>query len=211
MSADKPKETDHLDPEDATEAVEQTSPEQPEAEASTAAESEHSIEALQDEVAELTAEVERLRDAALRAEAEMQNVRRRAEKDVAAAHKFGQERLLKDLLPIKDNLERALEASAGQEDPAIQALLEGVELTDKSFADTLAKHAVEVIDPQGQPFNPQEHQAMSMVENPEVPANSVLAVIQKGYRLHDRIVRPAMVMVATGGAEPASDEENEQQ
>ena len=207
MSADKPNATEHLDPE----ATADSDSVQPEAAEPAPEAPEQSLEALQDEVAELTAEVARLRDAALRAEAEMQNVRRRAEKDVMAAHKFGQERLLKDLLPIKDNLERAIEAAAGQDDPAIQAVIEGVALTDKSFADTLAKHAVEIIDPQGQPFNPQEHQAMSMVENLEVPANSVLAVIQKGYRLHDRIVRPAMVMVATGGAEPASDEENTQQ
>lgn len=205
MSADKPEQPEpELTPNgsdpDATDQAHR---------ASDAEASEEAVSEPQAQIEELQADIERLRDAALRAEAEMQNVRRRAEKDVAAAHKFGQERLLKDLLPIKDNLERALEAGAGQDDPAVQAILEGVELTDKAFADTLARHAVEVIDPQGQPFNPQEHQAMSMVENPEVPANSVLAVIQKGYRLHDRIVRPAMVMVATGGAEPATSENTE--
>lgn len=215
MSADKPNETEHPEgaaPESAAPETEQPASnaaeaEQPEAEQPEPAEASADLEV---ELMALKAEVERLRDAALRAEAEMQNVRRRAEKDVAAAHKFGQERLLKDLLPIKDNLERALEAGAGQDEPAVQAILEGVALTDKSFADTLARHAVEIIDPQGQPFNPQEHQAMSMVENTEVPANSVLAVIQKGYRLHDRIVRPAMVMVATGGAEPAAPTQTEQ-
>lgn len=201
MSAEKPNETEHQDPELA-----------PELDAEPAAAPDAAPDAAwAEELAALHAEVERLRDAALRAEAEMQNVRRRAEKDVAAAHKFGQERLLKDLLPIKDNLERALEAGAGQADPAVQAVLEGVALTDKSFADTLERHAVAIINPQGEPFNPQEHQAMSMVENLEVPANSVLAVIQKGYRLHDRIVRPAMVMVATGGPEPTASEETEQE
>lgn len=206
MSADEPNDTEHQEPEVAAQnGLEPAELEaRPEADAT---EADPAIVALEEQLAELTAEAEKLRDAALRAEAEMQNVRRRAEKDIAAAHKFGQDRLLKDLLPIKDNLERALEAGAGQDDPAVQAVLEGVALTDKSFADLLVRHAVEIINPLGQPFNPQEHQAMSMVENLTVPAQSVMVVVQKGYRLHDRIVRPAMVMVATGGAEPPVGEE----
>lgn len=154
-------------------------------------------------------EIEKLKESLLRAEAEAQNIRRRAEKDIAAAHKYSQEKLVKELLPVKDNLERALEAGADldEEGPA-KAILEGVELTDKSFSDTLNKVSVVAIDPQGETFDPQHHQAMSMVENPDVPANSVMAVVQKGYTLHGRLIRPAMVIVSKGSpdSQPNIDE-----
>lgn len=210
MSADQSRQTEEQTndsaqaPEEAAEAPQAA--EAPETEDSPEPEPETTSEdvSLEELVAELQAsreEVDRLKEALLRSEAEAQNIRRRAEKDVEAAHKYGQEKLIKELLPVKDNLERALEAGTGVEDAAVRAILEGIELTDKSFADTLSKIEVEAIDPSGQPFNPQEHQAMSMVENEEVPANTVIAVIQKGYRLHGRVVRPAMVMVSKGGAD----------
>ncbi|TGG92048.1 nucleotide exchange factor GrpE [Natronospirillum operosum] len=210
MSADQSRQTEEQTndsaqaPEEAAEAPQAA--ETPDTEGSPEPEAETTSEdvSLEELVAELQAsreEVDRLKEALLRSEAEAQNIRRRAEKDVEAAHKYGQEKLIKELLPVKDNLERALEAGTGVEDAAVRAILEGIELTDKSFADTLSKIEVEAIDPSGQPFNPQEHQAMSMVENEEVPANTVIAVIQKGYRLHGRVVRPAMVMVSKGGAD----------
>ena len=136
-------------------------------------------------------EVEKFKDMAIRAEAEMQNVRRRAERDVENAHKFGLERILTNLLPVIDGLEKALESAPTEADPVI----DGVRLTFKLVQNVLEKESVEVIDPLGEPFNPNEHEAMSVVENPDMEPNSVCLVIQKGYKLNQRLVRPAMVMV----------------
>ena len=136
-------------------------------------------------------EVEKFKDMAIRAEAEMQNVRRRAERDVEKAHKFGLERILTNLLPVIDGLEKALESAPAEADPVI----DGVRLTFKLVQNVLEKESVEVIDPLGEPFNPNEHEAMSVVENPDMEPNSVCLVIQKGYKLNQRLVRPAMVMV----------------
>ena len=136
-------------------------------------------------------EVEKFKDMAIRAEAEMQNVRRRAERDVENAHKFGLERILTNLLPVIDGLEKALESAPAEADPVI----DGVRLTFKLVQNVLEKESVEVIDPLGEPFNPNEHEAMSVVENPDMEPNSVCLVIQKGYKLNQRLVRPAMVMV----------------
>ena len=154
-------------------------------------------------------EVAKFRDAALRAEAEMQNVRRRASKDVEHAHKFGAEKLIQNLLPVIDSLEKALESSELvkdlDQDHSAKAVLDGVGLCHKMFLDTLGKENVAVVDPHGEPFDPNLHQAMSMVENPDMEPNSVVAVIQKGYQLNGRLVRPAMVMVSKGGS-PSIDE-----
>ena len=142
-------------------------------------------------VQDLLAEIEGLRDKVLRAEAEMQNVRRRADRDVENAHKFGLERLVQQILPVVDSLEKALEAKTNQDDPVIQ----GVELTFKLLQDLMSKESINVIDPLGEPFDPNLHEAMSMIENSELEPNSVFAVVQKGYTLNERLVRPAMVMV----------------
>ena len=154
-------------------------------------------------------EAAKFRDAALRAEAEMQNVRRRASKDVEHAHKFGAEKLIQNLLPVIDSLEKALESSELVKDldqgHSAKAVLDGVGLCHKMFLDTLGKENVAVVDPHGEPFDPNLHQAMSMVENPDMEPNSVVAVIQKGYQLNGRLVRPAMVMVSKG-ASPSIDE-----
>ena len=154
-------------------------------------------------------EAAKFRDAALRAEAEMQNVRRRASKDVEHAHKFGAEKLIQNLLPVIDSLEKALESSELvkdlDQDHSAKAVLDGVGLCHKMFLDTLGKENVAVVDPHGEPFDPNLHQAMSMVENPDMEPNSVVAVIQKGYQLNGRLVRPAMVMVSKG-VSPSIDE-----
>ena len=149
-----------------------------------------------DQLAQLEAEVEKYKDVALRAEAEMQNLRRRAERDVQNAHKFGTERLLQNLLPVLDSLEKAIEASeaAGQSEDDPQ--LEGIKLCSKLFIDVLTKEGIEALDPLGEPFDPNLHEALSMIENPDLEPNSVMTVIQKGYRLNERLVRPAMVMVS---------------
>ena len=144
--------------------------------------------------AELSAELEAAKDAALRAQADAMNAQRRAEQEIEKARKFALERFCGDLLSVVDNLERALESSGDEQGSA--ALAEGVELTRKGFMDVLAKYGVEAVDPTGEPFDPETAQAMSMVEQPDAEPNSVVAVMQKGYLLNGRLLRPAMVMVA---------------
>ena len=141
-------------------------------------------------------EAEKYRDMALRAEAEMQNLRRRSERDVQNAHKFGAERLIQNLLPVVDSLEKAVEASQQAETAEDDPQLEGLKLCLKLFTDVLIKEGIEVVEPMGQPFDPNVHEALSIIENPDMEPNTVMAVIQKGYRLHERLVRPAMVMVS---------------
>ena len=135
-------------------------------------------------------------DSVLRSQAEVQNMRRRCEQDIERAHKFALEKFSSDLLPVMDNLERALQAVPNAEDESVSALYEGVELTLKGFLETLTKYSLEQLDPEGEPFDPQQHEAMSMVENDDVEPNTVLTVVQKGYVLNGRVIRPAMVMVS---------------
>ncbi len=137
-----------------------------------------------------------LKEDILRAQAETQNARRRAEQDVEKARKFALEKFVVELLPVADNLERAI-AAGDSEDGAQKMVLEGVALTHKSLLDSLKKFKVEAVDPFGEPFDPQLHQAMSMVPNPDVEPNTVLTVFQKGYTLNGRLVRPAMVVVSS--------------
>jgi molecular chaperone GrpE len=147
------------------------------------------------EIEQLREQLAEAKDQAVRSVAESQNTRRRAEKDVEAARRYALEKFSADLLPVVDNLERALE-SVADDDEALKPIVEGVELTLKSFIDVLAKYKVEQINPEGEPFDPQLHQAVGMVPNPDVEPNSVLHVAQKGYSLNGRVIRAAMVMVA---------------
>ncbi len=146
------------------------------------------------EVAALEEQLAQAKDQVLRAHADAQNARRRAEQDVEKAHKFALEKFTKELLPVIDSLERAIEAFDQNDAP--EALREGVEMTLSMFISTLGKFSVEQLNPEGEPFDPQFHEAMSMVPNPEVEPNTVIAVMQKGYLLNGRLVRPAMVMVS---------------
>jgi molecular chaperone GrpE len=136
----------------------------------------------------------------LRLHADAQNIRRRAEQDIEKAHKYGQERLLSELLPVIDNLERALQASGTDDNALLLALKQGVELTLKSFVDCLRKFNVEMLDPVGEPFDPLFHQAIAMLESKTAEPDSVLSVMQKGYSLNGRVLRPAMVVVARAPA-----------
>lgn len=138
-------------------------------------------------------------DQVMRAQADAQNIRRRAEQDVSKARKFALEKFAEELIPVVDNLERGLE-SAQNDDADVKVIREGMEMTLSSFVTALKKFNVEPVDPQNEPFDPQLHQAMSMVENDNVEPNTVLHVMQKGYQLNGRLVRPAMVMVSKGGA-----------
>ncbi|MDF1765004.1 MAG: nucleotide exchange factor GrpE [Gammaproteobacteria bacterium] len=136
------------------------------------------------------------RDELLRVQAEMQNLRRRTEQDIEKAHKYGQEKFSVELLAVMDNLERSAAAAEASEDEAVKAIKEGVELTLKGFADCFKRFNIDAVDPMGEPFDPQLHQAMSIQESPDAEPNTVIAVMQKGYTLHGRVIRPAMVMVS---------------
>ena len=153
------------------------------------------VAALQAEIEALKDEVASAQEQVLRASAEMQNARRRAQQDVEKAHKFALDKFVGDMLPVADNLERALEAASNQQG-SLETIIEGVELTLKSMADGLKRHNVEAVDPAGEPFDPQLHQAMSMVPDPNVEPNTVINVFQRGYTLNGRLVRPAMVVVS---------------
>ena len=146
---------------------------------------------------ELLEQVAKANDQVLRVQAEMQNVRRRAERDVENAHKFALDKFAADLLPVVDNLERAL-AAIESSDEGQKAVAEGLELTLKSFIEVLARFKIQAIDPAGQPFDAELHQAVSMVPNPDLEPNTVMDVFQKGYTLNGRLVRPAMVVVSQG-------------
>ena len=149
-------------------------------------------------LAKLEADLMEAKDESLRNQAEMQNILRRSERDVQNAHKYALDKFVAELLPVVDNLERALQ-SIDQDKEDLKSLAEGVVLTLKSFQDVLARYKVLPIDPKGEVFDPELHQAMSILEMPGSAPNTVVDVFQKGYTLNDRLVRPAMVVVA--GAE----------
>lgn len=136
-----------------------------------------------------------VRDAQLRAQAEIENIRRRTELDVEKAHKFALEKFANELLPVIDSLERALEV-ADKSNPELAPMIEGIELTMKSLLDAVRKFGVEVVGDINVPFNPEVHQAMSMMESEDVAPNHVLMVMQRGYTLNGRLLRPAMVAVS---------------
>ena len=139
----------------------------------------------------------REQDIQLRAQAEIQNIRRRAEQEVEKAHKFALEKFSKELLTVVDNLERGLAAlDKAVSDETTQALVDGVEMTHKEFISTLAKFGVQAVGAVGEVFNPELHQAISMQPAEGIDANHISQVLQKGYTLQGRVLRPAMVMVA---------------
>lgn len=139
----------------------------------------------------------REQDIQLRAQAEIQNMRRRAEQEIEKAHKFALEKFSKELLTVVDNLERGLAAlDKAVSDETTQALVDGVEMTHKEFISTLAKFGVQAVGAVGEVFNPELHQAISMQPAEGIDANHISQVLQKGYTLQGRVLRPAMVMVA---------------
>jgi molecular chaperone GrpE len=160
-------------------------------------------------VAELTSALEQARielgaaqDQALRARAEADNVRKRAQREIENAHRYALEKFAAELLPVLDSMERAIESCHSQSDSgAAAAIAEGVELSLKMFLDVLGKAGIQQIDPVGEPFDPQRHEAMSMVESAVSEPGTVVQVLQKGYLLHDRLVRAAMVLVAKAPAD----------
>ncbi|BBO01625.1 MULTISPECIES: nucleotide exchange factor GrpE [Bradyrhizobium] len=160
-----------------------------------------SVELLQKEAAEA-------RDRMLRTLAEMENLRKRTTKEVADARLYGITGFARDVLDIADNLQRALDAVPAEArataDPGLISLIEGVELTERSLLNALEKHGVKKLDPQGQRFDPNFHQAMYEVPDPSVPSGTVVQIMQAGYTIGERVLRPALVGVAKGGAKPAA-------
>ena len=168
----------HFEPDDQAEKVEEVS-----------------LELLQKQVKQAEKKAEENWDKALRVQAEMENLKRRTQKDLENAHKYGLEKFAKELLSVIDSLELGIQASTS-DNPEVVALKQGSELTIKQFESVFAKFNVEAIDPVGQAFNPELHQAMTMQPNADVEPNTVLNVFQKGYILNGRLIRPAMVVVS---------------
>ena len=160
-----------------------------------------------DQVAALTKEVADLKDKHLRALAEMENLRKRSEREVAEARLYFSMNFARDVLGAADNLRRALDAVdpalRQQQDGAVKALLDGVELTEREFLKMLENHGIKKFDPTGEKFNPNFHQAMFEVSDPSVPPGTVVQVVQPGFKINDRVLRPALVGVSKGGLKPA--------
>lgn len=175
--------------------------EQPE-EAQEAKEEEHeglefpSRKKLEDQLTAMEIKMDEYKNESLRAMAELENVRRRAERDIANAHKFGSEKLLADLLPVMDSLMRGLQGPDAK-DPHAKAMREGMAMTLDIFQKTLKKHGVELIEPKaGEPFDPGQHEAMSMISDPDAEPNTISEVVQPGFQLNGRVLRAAMVVVS---------------
>ena len=161
------------------------------------------VDVRDERIAELEAQLQeaaqRERDSVMRARAEADNIRRRAEQDVEKAHKFALEKFSNELLPVIDSLERALDL-ADKSNPDLAAMIEGIELTLKSMLDAVRKFGVEQVGEVNVPFNPEVHQAMTMMESDQHEPNQVMMVMQKGYTLNGRLIRPAMVAVSKAKA-----------
>ena len=145
---------------------------------------------LQQQLEAANAQVAAGQDALLRLQADMENLRRRNDKQVEDAHKFAVQRFVEGLLPVLDSLENGMQANGD-----LTSIREGMQLTLKQFEDTLGRFKVEAINPLGQPFNPELHQAVSALNSPDYSNDTIMNVFQKGYRLNGRVVRPAMVQV----------------
>lgn len=160
-----------------------------------------------DALASALRESAELKDKVLRTLAEMENLRRRTEREVGDARTYGIAGFARDVLGIADNMQRALDAArqelSGSTDPGVKTLLEGVELTERELLKALEKNGVKRFDPQGDKFDPNLHQAMYEVPDASVPSGMVMQVIQPGYMIGERMLRPALVAVSKGGAKPA--------
>jgi molecular chaperone GrpE len=169
--------------------------------------SEAASESTPDPVAVLTKEVAELKDKHLRALAEMENLRRRTEREIVDGRLYGIAGFARDVLGIADNMRRALDAVGSdmreQADAGVKALLDGVELTERELLKTLEKHGIRKFEPLGEKFDPNLHQAMYEVPDPALPAGTVVQVVQAGYKIGERILRPAMVAVSKGGPKSA--------
>lgn len=162
-------------------------------------------EELQNQLKQAQAALAEAQDKFMRAKAETENIRRRAEADVAHARKFAIEPFANELLPVRDSLELAKSFDLGQGPEVAKKVVEGLDLTLKLMDTAFQKFSVTAVDPQGQKFDPEKHQAMTLMESSDVPENHILKVVQKGYLLNNRLLRPAMVIVAKPKNPPAAD------
>ncbi|MEA3406433.1 MAG: nucleotide exchange factor GrpE [Pseudomonadota bacterium] len=160
---------------------------------------EQATEQMEDDVeallAEARAEAEKHKDMALRVQADMENLRRRTRLDVEGAHKYALEKFVNELIPVLDSMEMGMDA-ASKEEASAESIREGLDMTFKQFLDVLQKFDVERVNPAGEKFDPQLHEAMTMVPSPDHESNTVMEVFQKGYTLNERLVRAARVIVA---------------
>jgi molecular chaperone GrpE len=163
-----------------------------------------------DPMAVLAKEATDLKDRLLRTLAEMENLRRRTEREVADARTYGITAFARDILAVADNMDRALKAFDNElrekAEAGVKALLDGVELTERELLKVMEKHGIARIEPKGQKFDPNLHQAMFEIPDPSVPASTVVQVVQPGYTIGGRVLRPAMVAVAKGGPKAAPGE-----
>ncbi len=161
-----------------------------------------------DSTAALAKEAADLKDRLLRTLAEMENLRRRTEKEIADARVYGISAFARDILAVADSMDRALKALDSEiranADAGVKALLDGVELTERELLKVMEKHGIARIEPQGQKFDPNLHQAMFEVPDPSVSAGTVVQVVQPGYKIGERVLRPALVGIAKGGAKAAT-------
>ena len=186
------------------EELKQETPQQEAAEANDCADDTLDAETLATRLEEAETKAQEHWDQVLRAKAEADNLRRRHERELENAHKYALERFAQELLPVIDSLEMGALA-AGAEGATLDKLREGTELTLKMLLSAIEKFGIQAVHPEGEPFNPELHQAMSMLESPAHAPNTIMNVMQKGYLLNQRLIRPAMVVVSKGG-EPKQDE-----
>ena len=175
----------------------------PQAETANGADTEAAAAAQADPVAVLEAEKADLKDKLLRLMADMENLRRRTEREIADARAYGVANFARDMLNVADNVRRAIESvpeeAKASAEGAFKGLIEGIDLTERDLLKTLERHGVKKLEPQGQKFDPNVHQAMFEVPNPDVPNGTVVQVVQSGFVIGDRVLRPALVGVAKGG------------
>ena len=185
----------------------QNSPEWPEQPPADLAGANDNLVQAADRLAELEAEAARYKDQALRAMAEAENVRRRAEREREDAAKYGVSQLARDLLPVADNLRRAIESVSpeAQQDPVVAGLLTGIQATERELVTALERRGIKRIDPVGEKFDPNFHQAVFEVPTNDQPPGTVVQVLQSGYVIHDRLLRPAMVGVAKAAGDGAAE------
>ncbi|MCZ8547107.1 nucleotide exchange factor GrpE [Mesorhizobium qingshengii] len=191
-------------------AKDERAPDEAEATEANAERAEGSIDGDYEALVRLLKENEELKDRALRVAAEMENLRRRTARDVHDARTYAVANFARDMLSVSDNLRRALDAIPAEAkasgDAGFKALIEGVDLTERAMLSALERHGVKKLTPEGERFDPNFHQAMFEVPNPDVPANTVVQVVQPGYSIGERVLRPAMVGVAKGGPKLAAGE-----
>ena len=190
-------------------AKDERAPSEAEAAEANAERTEGSIDGDYEALVRLLKENEELKDRALRVAAEMENLRRRTARDVHDARTYAVANFARDMLSVSDNLRRALDAIPAEAkaagDAGFKALIEGVDLTERAMLSALERHGVKKLSPEGEKFDPNFHQAMFEVPNPDVPANTVVQVVQPGYSIGERVLRPAMVGIATGGPKAAAE------